>query len=89
MNGLSDHDAQLITLKTIRLKPPAKHFKVIRVFDKNSVDEFLNKLSFEIWDTIFSSEDINTMFNAFLDMYLKIFYSSFPKKNNTTQPEKE
>ena len=30
--------------------------------------------------TTFSSEDINTMFNAFLDTFLKIFYSSFPKK---------
>jgi hypothetical protein len=33
-----------------------------------------------MWDTTFSSEDVNTMFNAFLDTYLKIFYSSFPKK---------
>ena len=79
-NGLSDHDAQLITLNTINLKPPTKHFKVIRTFNKNSLNDFLNKLSSEIWDTTFASEDINTMFNAFLDTYLKIFYSSFPSK---------
>ena len=48
---------------------------VIRTFDKNSLNDFLNKLSYEMWDTIFSSEDINTMFNAFLDTYLKIFHS--------------
>jgi hypothetical protein len=29
------------------------------------------------------------MFNAFLDTYLKIFFSSFPKKNNTNYPKKE
>jgi hypothetical protein len=33
-----------------------------------------------MWDTTFSGEDVNIMFNAFLDTYLKIFYSSFPKK---------
>jgi len=33
-----------------------------------------------MWDTTFSSEDVNTVFTAFLDIYLKIFYSSFPKK---------
>ena len=80
MNGLPDHDAQLLTLKTIRLKPLTKHFKVIRTFDKNSLNDFLNKLSYEMWDTTFSSKDVNIMFNAFLDTYLKIFYSSFPKK---------
>jgi len=80
MNGLSDHDTQLITLNVIILKPPTKHFKVIRTFDENSLNDFLNKLSYEIWDTTFSSEDINTVFIAFLDTYLKIFYSSFPLK---------
>jgi len=79
-NGLSDHDAQLITLKKISLKPSTKHFEVIRTFDKNSLNDFLNKLSYEMWDTTVSSEDINIMFNAFLDTYLKIVYSSFPKK---------
>ena len=77
MNGLSDHDAQLIILNTINLKPPTRQIKEIRLFDENSVNDFLNKLSYEIWDKTFSSEDINTMFNTFLDTYLKIFYS-FP-----------
>jgi hypothetical protein len=86
---MPDNEAQLITLIKITLKPPIKHFKEIRTFDNNSVNDFLNKLSFEIWDTTFSSEDINTMFNAFLDTYLKIFFSSFPKKNNTNYPKKE
>ena len=80
MNRLSDHDAQLLTLKTLSLKPLTKHIKVIRTFDKNSLNDFLNKLSYEMWDTTFSSEDVNIMFNAFLDIYLKILYSSFPKK---------
>jgi glucose-6-phosphate 1-dehydrogenase len=80
VNGLSDCDAQLITLKTISLKPPTNHFRVIRTFDENSLNDFLNKLSYKIWDTAFSSKDLNTMFNAFLNTYLKIFYCSFPPK---------
>jgi hypothetical protein len=39
-------------------------------------------LSYEIWETTFSSKDVNTKFNAFLDTYLNIFYSSFPPKRN-------
>jgi hypothetical protein len=78
MNGLSDHNTQLITLKTISLKTNTKHFKEIRTFDENSINDFLNKLSYEIWDTIFSSEDVNTTFNTLLDTYLKMFYSSSP-----------
>jgi hypothetical protein len=61
MNGLSDHDAQLITLKT-SLKPPTKHVKEIGTFDKNSINDFLKKLSYEKWDTTFSSKEVNTMF---------------------------
>jgi hypothetical protein len=89
MKGLSDHDAQLITLKTISLKPLTKHFKVVRTFDKNSLNDLLNKLSYEIWNTTFSSEDVNTMFNAFLHIYLKIFYSNFPPKIIQLPPKKE
>ena len=58
MNGLPDQDAQLITLKKISLKPSTKHFKVIRTFDENLLNDFLNKLSYEMWDTTFSSQDI-------------------------------
>jgi len=65
MKGLSDHNAQLIILRTISLKSLTKHFKVIRGFDENSLKYFLNKLSYEMWDTTFSSEDVNTMFMHF------------------------
>jgi hypothetical protein len=46
----------------------------------NEINDFLTKLSYETWDIIFSKDDINNMFNSFLDYYLKIFYSSFPLK---------
>jgi len=80
INGLYDHDAQLITLNTISLKPPIKQIMEIRKFDKNSINDFLNKLCYEICDITFSGENVNIMLNAFLDTCLKIFYSSFPLK---------
>ena len=53
---------------------------LIRKINKYTIKDFLNKLSYETWDTIFSIDDVNNMFNSFLDSHLKIFYSSFPLK---------
>jgi hypothetical protein len=79
INGLSDHDAQSITLNKININLYAKQFK-IREINKQKIGDFLIKLSYETWDQIFSSENVNVMLNLFLDMYLKIYYSSFPPK---------
>jgi hypothetical protein len=84
INGLSDHDVQLITLNTISLKPLTKQIMEIKKFDENSINDFLNKLSYETWDITFSSENVNIMFNAFLHTYPKIFYSSFSLKKIQT-----
>jgi hypothetical protein len=42
--------------------------------------DFVMKLSYETWDTVFSNVDIDTKLNSFLNTYLRIFYSSFPFK---------
>ena len=80
INGLSDHDAQSITLHSFNQRPPPKKSILIRKINEHSIKDFLNKLSWESWDTIISTDDVNKMFNSFLDSYLKIFYSSFPLK---------
>jgi hypothetical protein len=80
INVLSDHDAQSITFNAINLKLYTKQFKVIRKINKHTIIDFLTKLSYETWDLTFSSDDVNKMFNSFLDTCLKIFYSSFPLK---------
>jgi len=77
INGLSDHDAQSITLISFNLRPPSKKCMLIRKINEHTINDFLNKLSYETWDIISSTDDINKIFNAFLDSYLKIFYSSF------------
>jgi hypothetical protein len=44
------------------------------------MNEFMTKLSHETWDNIFVDKDFDTIFNSFLNTYLRIFYSSFLKK---------
>jgi hypothetical protein len=64
-NRLSDHDAQLLKINT-------------KISHRPIITDFINKLSEESWDGVFNSEDINDMFNSFLNDYLRIFNSSFP-----------
>ena len=89
INGLSDHDAQYISLHSFIMRPPLKKYRFIRKINEHTINDFLIKLSYENWETVFSTEDVNKMFNSFLDTYLQIFNSSFPlkrvyitKKNN-------
>ena len=48
---------------------------------------FNNKLSYELWDNVFSEKDVNTSFNNFLDTYLKLFNSCFPLKKVQCKPK--
>jgi hypothetical protein len=45
------------------------------------MEQFKIRLSYESWDSIFSNNDnmdINSLFNIFLNNYLRIVYTSFP-----------
>ena len=44
--------------------------------------EFKYLLSWELWEDVFSTSDVNIMFNNFLNTYLRCFFSSFVKKKN-------
>jgi hypothetical protein len=76
-NDLSDHDAQILTIN-IPVQKQSVRSKLIRKMDKHMILDFIFKLSNESWDGVFNNNDINLMFNSFLNTYLKIFYSSFP-----------
>jgi hypothetical protein len=80
INGLSDHDAQLISLHSYNSRPPSKKYRLTTNINDHTINDFLTKLSYETWDTIFSTDDVNIMFHSFLDTYLKMFYSNFPLK---------
>ena len=80
INGMSDHDAQIIVLHDIIIQNESKYFCFTRKFNKSLVLDFNIKLMYEPWDSIFSYNDVNLSFNNFLNTYLRIFHSSFPVK---------
>jgi len=80
MNRVSDLDDQLLIIGTDCSHVPIHTVKTARKINKYTISDFINKLSGELWDFIFSSDDVNAMFNSFFNNYLRIFYSSFPLK---------
>jgi hypothetical protein len=82
INGLSDHDAQCIVIRNIFEQNSNTYFHFNRKIDKSSIMDFNTKLSYESWENIFGEDNVNIIFNHFLNMYLRIFYSSFPLKKS-------
>ena len=80
INDMSDHDGQLLKISTDYSHVPIHKLKIIREINKFMISDFIDKLSCESWDSMFNSEIINAMFNSFLDIYFRIFNSSFPLK---------
>ena len=76
-NDLSDHNAQILTINT-SWQMQQDTIKIMRKIDKQTISDFIYKLSYESWDSVFNNDDVNLMFNSFLNIYLKIFYSCFP-----------
>jgi hypothetical protein len=65
VNGLSDHDAQLIMINDIHLKVLNNTPCFIRRFNEHGIFDFRIKLSLEIWDNRFENNDMNSMYNFF------------------------
>ena len=78
INGLSDHDAQIITLSNIFISVPRHVFSFTRKINNYSISKFTSLLSYENWEDLFLETNVNIIFNNFLNTFLRIFYSSFP-----------
>jgi hypothetical protein len=82
-NGLSDHDAQLLIIKNINLQSQDHCVYITRNMNKYSVNEFKINLSYETWDCVIglsNNPDVDTLFNSFLNSYLRIFHNHFPQR---------
>jgi len=55
----------------------------LRNIDSTRITDFQIKVSYDTWENIFQGSDINIIFNNFLNIYLRVFYSSFIKKRIT------
>jgi len=68
VNGLSDHDAQMLELHVGNLKKNKHKHKplVIRKINFNTINEFKDKLSNELWQGVFkrNNDDVNSIFNS-------------------------
>ena len=76
-NGLSDHDAQLLTIKDTNLQSQGHYVYITRNINNYSINEFKISVSYETWDCVFglnNNPDVDTLFNSFLNNYLRIFY---------------
>jgi len=80
INGLSDHDGQLIHLTSIHYPNQKQPFTYRRKFDNIAIQKFTDLLSYENWDDVFQGSDVNEIFNNFHNTYLRIFNISFPIK---------
>jgi hypothetical protein len=61
VNGLSDHDAQLIMINDIHIKTLNNTPRLIRNIDKHGIFDFKIKLSLERWDDVFENNDVNSI----------------------------
>ena len=84
LNGLSDHDAQILILHNLKIQNPKHQYSMRRLIDETTTAQFKINLSYESWSDIFNESDVDTIFNSFLNTYLRIFYHSFPQKTFTT-----
>ena len=61
VNGLSDHDAQMLELYVVNPNSKRNNSKniTIRKIDFNSINEFKDKLSSELWQNVFENDNNN------------------------------
>ena len=76
-NGLSDHDAQLLILNKGQRKEKECYTYIKRKISNYTLADFQLKLSHEMWEQVFDGNDVNKIFNSFLNIFLRIYYSSF------------
>jgi len=69
INGLSDHDAQLLILNTGQKKEKECHIDTEKKINKHIIADFQLKLSHETWEPIFDGNDVNKIFNYFLTIF--------------------
>ena len=83
INGLSDHDAQLLTIQIFQKHINNQHVYYKRDINQLTIMEFQLRLSYETWEKIFTKNDVNEIYNSFLNIFLRHYYFCFSvTKNN-------
>jgi exonuclease III len=83
INGLSDHNGQVLQLDNISMQTQLSDTRIIQNTKKHNIHGFQMKLSYEMWDTIYGENDVNKIFNDFHNTFLKHFLlQAFLKRKN-------
>jgi hypothetical protein len=82
-NGLSNHNAQLISIQDVNLHVQTYNIQHITKINKPTLAEFNYNLSFVTWEDIFDDSDVDSMLNSFLNTFVTLFYFTFPKIKKT------
>jgi len=88
LNGLSDHNAEILTIKNVY--STINKFPLIqrtRLRDKETIMNFQTLLQLETWKSFNVDKDPNHTFNLFLYILLNIFQASFPFKHKNMKHE--
>jgi hypothetical protein len=72
VNGLSDHDAQLL-LNNFTTQDSKGLCYSKRQINRMNIENFMFKLSFETWDEVYTDGGEDNIFNSFLNTYLRVF----------------
>jgi hypothetical protein len=82
VNGLSDHDAQFLTISNITMEVDLAPLKWrTRIVNDETTAQFKHLLDNEMWEPVFENRDTNYKCNSFQFMFLKVFEASFPVQN--------
>ena len=77
INGLSDHDAQILTIKNIYATINEFPLKQrTRLIDNETIINFQRLLKKETWEFVYINKDPNHMLNTFLCTFLNIIQDS-------------
>jgi hypothetical protein len=87
VNGLSDHDAQLLSLYNSMSRVLKGQYYSKRQINRMSIENFNLKLSYETWDDVFTDGHVDNTFNNFLNTVTckRAFNSSFSLSEKLSQ----
>ena len=73
---------KIITFSTVFISVPRYVFSFTKETDSNSISKFNFLFSFENWEEIFLEENVNIIFNNFLNNCLRTFMQVFQQLNH-------
>lgn len=84
---ISDHTAQKISFNINERK---MKFVYKRFFSKDNITAFVTRLREQVWESVYEVDvsDVNGQWNAFLGLFLTIFYENFPLKKVSLERRK-